>query len=195
MHPHPASPELERLSGSARRRDGAGASCPNHAWPLYAAGAHRLQGWGCKVSHGTKPSASPPECSGSEPNADRHCCIDRSLVRGLRLVRETRGAGPRAPASRRAGKNGSGPAGRRCGAGQIRVQRRDDFNVAIWLPRQHGARPAPAGTARRPATCQFPARSKPAAGRRDALNPTSGAEEANPFVGSRPEHRRGGAVA
>jgi hypothetical protein len=141
-----------------------------------------LQGWGCKVGHGTKPSASPTECSGSDPNADRHCCIDLSLVRGLRLAGETRGAGPRAPASRRAGKNGTGLAGRRCAAGQIRVQRRDDFNVAIWLPRQHGARPAPARTARRPNTCQFRAHCKPAPGGRDALNQRRVRKKPIPFL-------------
>jgi hypothetical protein len=102
----------------------------------------------------------PLERSGSYPNADRHCCTDLSLVRRLRLVGEARGAGTRTPASRRAGKNRTG---RRCSAGQIRMQRRDDFNVATWLPRQHGARPAPAGTADRPDTVQFHPCRKPTA--------------------------------
>jgi hypothetical protein len=74
---------------------------------------------GGKAGRSTKPSASAAGMVWKLPNADRHCCIDLSLLRGLRPVREARGIGARTPASRRAGKN---RAGRRYGARQIRMQ-------------------------------------------------------------------------
>jgi hypothetical protein len=123
-----------------------------------------LTGCGLVVAH-SHPQW-PPEWSGSYPNADRRCCIDLSLVRRLRLVGEIRGTGTGTPAtSRRAGKNRSG---RWCCPRQVRMQRRDDFNFAIWLPRQYGARPAPARTAGRPGTFQF--HCEPAGNGRDAVS-------------------------
>ena len=119
---------------------------------------------GCRLVVARNHPHRPLEWSGSYPNADRHCCIDLALLRGLRHVREARGAGT--PAGRRIGKSGSG---RRYGARQIRMQRRDCFNFAIWLPRQHGARPAPSRTAYRPGTFQFRAHGEPADGR-DAVS-------------------------
>src|SRR5665213_259333 len=62
------------------------------------------------------------------------------------------------------------------------MQRRDDFYFAIWLPRQHGTRPAPARTTRRPGTFQFHAYIEPTADRRCAV--TQGSAR-NPFPRSR----------
>jgi hypothetical protein len=121
---------------------------------------------GCRLVVARNHPHRPLERSGSYPNADRHCCIDLALLRGLRPVREARGIGARTPASRRAGKN---RAGRRYGARQIRMQRRDDFDFATWLPRQHGACPAPSRAVYRPGTLQFPTHREPTADGRDAM--------------------------
>jgi len=79
------------------------------------------------------------------------CCTDRAVVRGLRPVREAGRRGVRTAACR---GGGQASAGRRRGTRQIRMQRRDHFNLAGSLPGQHGARPATAVTVRRTAATQ-----------------------------------------
>jgi hypothetical protein len=133
---------------------------------------------GCRLVVARNHPHRPLEWSGSYPNADRHRCIDVSLVRGLRPVGEARGAGTRTRASRRAGKN---RADRRCSARQIRMQRRDDIDFATWLPRQHGTRPTPARTGSRPDPFQFHARCERAADGRGAMNRGCGWKKPIPF--------------
>jgi hypothetical protein len=129
-------------------REDAAPSCPNHPRPLYAEATHGRVGW-----LPTGPTAWPAGvASGSCAHADRPRFIDLCLVRGLRIVPETGGAGTRAAASRRDGKPCSGRGRRTC---QIRMQRRHDFIFANRLPGQHGARTAAPVAANRAGADQF----------------------------------------
>ena len=61
------------------------------------------------------------------------------------------------------------------------MQRRDDFDFATWLPRQHGTRPAPARTGERP-DFPIPRRLRTNRRRTRRNEPRLYAEEAIPFL-------------